>query len=98
VGDGLPDVPANAVALDPFDPSRVYVGTDVGVFVSSDGGETVEAMMQGLPLGVVVTDLEIDDEPYVLTAGTYGRGVWQVELEMPAFFADGFESGDTSGW
>ena len=54
--------------------------------------------MDGLPLGAVVTDLEIDDDPYVLTAGTYGRGAWQMELSEAPFFADGFETGDTSAW
>ncbi len=37
-------------------------------------------MMNGMPLGNVVTDLEIDDSPYVLTAGSYGRGAWQISL------------------
>ena len=31
----------------------------------------------------MVTDLEIDDSPYVLVAGTYGRGAWRVDL-VPA--------------
>jgi hypothetical protein len=98
VGSGLPNVPANSVAIDPVSPHRVFVGSDVGVFVSEDGGETFVAAMDGLPLGSVVTDLEIDDEPYVLTAGTYGRGAWQMNLTELPLFADGFESGDTSAW
>jgi hypothetical protein len=98
VGGGLPDAPANTVAIDPRSTQRVFVGTDVGVFVSSDGGESFVAAMDGLPLGAVVTDLEIDDEPYVLTAGTYGRGAWQTDLTEFPLFADGFESGDTSAW
>lgn len=34
----LPAVPATAVAVDPSDPNRVYVGTDIGVYTSLDGG------------------------------------------------------------
>ncbi len=80
---GLPNVPANAVAIDPTDARRVFVGTDVGVYESVDYGATFQPFSLGLPLGAVVTDLEIDDAPYVLIAGTYGRGAWRVDL-VPA--------------
>jgi PKD repeat protein len=80
VGAGLPNVPANAVAIDPLDPSRIFVGTDIGVYESSDGGESFVPFSAGLPLGLVVTDLEIDDSPHVLVAGTFGRGAFRVNL------------------
>ena len=83
VGSGLPDVPANAVAVDPLWPHHLLVGTDVGVFESTDGGDTFLPSATGMPLGLVVTDLEIDDAPHVVTAGTYGRGAWQAELALP---------------
>ncbi len=98
VGDGLPNVPANSVAVDPLDPQQVFVATDVGVFASSDGGNTFTVAMNGFPLGSVVTDLEIDDDPHILTAGTYGRGAWQTLLGNTPLFTDGFESGDTTAW
>jgi PKD repeat protein len=80
VGAGLPNVPANSVAIDPLDTNRVFVGTDVGVYESTDGGDTFVAFSAGLPLGLVVTDLEVDDSPHILVAGTYGRGAWRVNL------------------
>lgn len=80
VGDGLPNIPASTVAIDPLNPDRIFVGTDVGVYESVDGGDTFYAFSTGLPTGLVVTDLEIDDDPYVLTAGTFGRGAWQMDL------------------
>ena len=80
VGAGLPNVPANAVAVDPTDGRRVFVGTDVGVYESIDYGSTFQPFSLDFPLGAVVTDLEIDDSPYVLVAGTYGRGAWRVDL------------------
>jgi photosystem II stability/assembly factor-like uncharacterized protein len=80
VGAGLPNVPANAVAVDPTDARRVFVGTDVGVYESADYGATFAPFMQGMPLGTVVTDLEINAFPYVLVAGTYGRGAYRVDL------------------
>ncbi|MFN4289484.1 MAG: PKD domain-containing protein [Permianibacter sp.] len=80
VGAGLPNVPANAVAIDPFDSNRIFVGTDIGVYESTDGGDSFTAFSTGLPLGIVVSDLEIDNDPYVLVAGTYGRGAWRAQL------------------
>jgi photosystem II stability/assembly factor-like uncharacterized protein len=80
VGAGLPNVPANAVAVDPSDPRRVFVGTDIGVYESQDYGATFLPFMEGMPLGTVVTDLEVDDAPYYLLAGTYGRGALRVDL------------------
>lgn len=80
VGAGLPNVPANSVAIDPLATDRVFVATDIGVYESTDGGDNFAAFSTGMPLGVVVQDLEIDDNPHVLTAGTYSRGAWRVLL------------------
>lgn len=80
VGNGLPVVPANSVAIDPLDTGRVFVGTDIGVYESTDGGDNFAAFSSGLPLGVIVNDLEISAAPHVLTAGTYSRGAWRVVL------------------
>jgi len=81
LGSGLPDIPANAVVIDPLDTNRLFVGTDVGVYESLDGGANFHAFSTGLPAGLVVSDLEIDNSPYVLTAGSYGRGAWQMDLQ-----------------
>lgn len=78
VGIGLPNVPANSVATDPINPDRVFVATDIGVYESLDGGDTFIALTAGMPLGMVVQDLEITTQPHVLTAGTYGRGAWRM--------------------
>ena len=97
VGDGLPTVPANTVAVDPLS-GDVYVGTDLGVYRSTDQGATFSPFWTGLPLGVPVTDLEVDDSPNYLHAGTYGRGAFRLDLGSLGLFADGFESGDTTAW
>jgi len=80
VGTGLPNVPANSVAIDPLATQRIFVGTDIGVYESNDGGDNFVAFSAGLPLGLVVMDLEIDNDPHALVAGTYGRGAWKVML------------------
>lgn len=83
IGTGLPDVPANTVVIDPRDTNRIFVGTDIGVYISTDSGDNFASFNGGMPLGSVVTDLEVDDTPYTLTAGTYGRGAWQITLAAP---------------
>ncbi len=95
LGAGLPALPANAVAIDPLDPGRVFVGTDIGVYESTDAGATFTPFMAGMPLGMVVTDLEISANPHVLVAATYGRGAWSMTLDLPVtdrIFADGFDT------
>ena len=81
LGANLPDIPANTLALDPFNAERIFLGTDVGIFESEDGGAFFSTLMVDFPMGTVVTDLEIDADPHVLTAATFGRGVWQARLE-----------------
>lgn len=77
----LPDAPANAVAIDPVNHNTVYVGTDVGVFISQDGGTTWNVFGTGLP-NVAVFDLKTFNSGGVgrLRAGTHGRGVWETPL------------------
>jgi hypothetical protein len=79
---GLPNVPANSVLM--LSGTDIMVGTDTGVFRSSDGGVTFEPYMNGLPQGLVVTDLKADFANDMLTAGTYGRGAWQVHIAPTA--------------
>jgi len=34
----------------------------------------------GRRAGLGISDLEVDNSPHILTAGTYGRGAWQTTL------------------
>jgi photosystem II stability/assembly factor-like uncharacterized protein len=76
----LPDVPVCAVAIDSFDRNSVYVGTDVGVFRTSDGGDTWTAFQDGLPRSPV-TELRLNKTNRFLFAATMGRGVYRRRLE-----------------
>lgn len=82
----LPFIPLNAIAVDPRRPdSTYYVATDVGVFLSKDGGNTWANF--GAPLGlpnVRVTDLQIVPGTRRLVAATFGRGVWRIDLPEEA--------------
>jgi hypothetical protein len=78
----LPDIPVHSIVVDPDDGSRLYLGTDLGVFVSTDRGARWMAEETGF--GPVVTEwlaLQRDTAGRKrLYAFTHGRGVWRVEL------------------
>jgi hypothetical protein len=80
-GTGIPNVPANTVLATTS--SEVFVGTDTGVFRSTDGGATFQPASDGLPQGLVITDMEYNASTHTITAGTYGRGAWQYSYVLP---------------
>ncbi len=77
---GIPDVPAHSVAIDPSNTLRLYVGTDLGVFVSNDGGATWAVENTGF--ANVVTEALVTKGSY-LYAFTHGRGAYRVALADP---------------
>lgn len=76
----LPDIPVHALLIDPDTPSTLYIGTDLGIFVSFDSGVTW-ANDTSFP-AVVTESLQIDKNGATkyLYAFTYGRGAWSVNL------------------
>jgi hypothetical protein len=65
----------------------LFVGTDIGAYVSGDRGATWQPFMTGLP-NVPVHDLRIHPRDAELIAGTHGRSIWIVDIaplqQMPA--------------
>jgi photosystem II stability/assembly factor-like uncharacterized protein len=79
----LPDVPAHCVALDTrVDPPILYLGTDAGVFRSTERSVWVR-LGANLPNSPVV-DLRVDLARERVVAATQGRGLWTVRLLRPA--------------
>jgi hypothetical protein len=78
---GIPDVPVHSIAVDPGNSQKLFAGTDIGVFVSLDGGANWARENTGF--GNVITEsLAIGSigRSNVLFAFTHGRGVWRVTL------------------
>ncbi|HEX3704409.1 MAG TPA: hypothetical protein VHU82_13835 [Vicinamibacterales bacterium] len=73
------DLPANrvihAVHEDPKNPNLIYVGTEHGLYLSSNGGQHWIAMTANLP-HVPVNDFVIHPRDNDLILATHGRGVW----------------------
>ncbi len=75
----LPDIPVHTLAVDPSNTSRLYIGTDLGVFVSTNGGASWAVENTGFP-GVITETLQmhVANGMTQLYAFTHGRGAWRV--------------------
>lgn len=78
--DRLPDAPANALLVDPTAVTTMYVGTDVGVWTTTDGGANWYPFSDGLP-NVDVYDLKLHAPTRLLRAATHGRGLWERQID-----------------
>jgi hypothetical protein len=78
--DMLPDGPINDIIVDPDDTARLYVGTDYGVFGSSDHGQSWAELGEGLPMSAVF-DIEFVASGRRLIAGTHGRSMYSIALD-----------------
>ena len=79
---GLPDVPVNAMVVDPNDSNDLYIGTDVGVYASTNGGTSWTPFGTGLPV-VPIFDMAIAQPgtgSEVLRVATHGRGMYEALL------------------
>ena len=91
ISDGLPQIPINCIVENKFvsHEEQLYVGTDFGVFIK-EGNADWTLFSQGLP-NVVVSELDIYynyNSPFDsrLRASTYGRGLWETDLQMSPNF------------
>jgi photosystem II stability/assembly factor-like uncharacterized protein len=86
ISTGLPNLPVMCIIQykDITDREILFAGTDVGVYIK-DGVNDWASYNTGLP-NVVVAELDIfynssgNDK---LRAGTYGRGLWETEINAP---------------
>jgi photosystem II stability/assembly factor-like uncharacterized protein len=81
-GGQLPDIPANALVIDPAAADTMYVATDVAVFRTTDGGATWSPFSEGLP-NCAVFDMDLHAPTRLLRAATHGRGLWERKLDTP---------------
>jgi photosystem II stability/assembly factor-like uncharacterized protein len=75
----LPAGPLNVIRENPRDPNVLYLGSDFGAFVSTDGGKRWNVLGGNLP-SVQVSDMAIQARDNVLVISTYGRGMWAMDL------------------
>ena len=82
-GNGIPDVPINALVVHPNFPDTVYAGTDIGVYWSTDGGANWAPFGTGMPR-VAIFGMGIQADFNVLRVATHGRGIWEIDVSLTA--------------
>jgi len=76
---GIPSGPINVVTEDPKNPSVLYVGTDLGAYVSLDGGQAWHSLAGDFPT-TFVHDLVVHSREDILVAATHGRGMYAMDV------------------
>ncbi|MDX1419159.1 MAG: glycosyl hydrolase, partial [Rubricoccaceae bacterium] len=85
LGSDLPAEPINVMLEDPDNADVLYVGTDHGLYVSLDGGDTFQALMghtteEGRLPEAPVHDLKVHPREADLLVGTHGRSIWVADV------------------
>ncbi len=88
----LPDMPVKAILQSPLNPEEVIVGTELGVWYTTDFSSESPTWLPSFNgmSNVKVTDLDLRDDNAVY-ASTYGRGVFSGEFKLDP---SGDEDGD----
>ena len=83
IDGNLPDLPVQSIVADPANPTHLYIGTDMGIFVTTDGGHTWAIELTGFPDSVADALVMFAGSAgnRTLYAFTHGRGAWRVNLQ-----------------
>ncbi|HYM82367.1 MAG TPA: FlgD immunoglobulin-like domain containing protein [Candidatus Limnocylindria bacterium] len=81
ISNGLLDVPANDILVDPLDTNRLYLATDVGVYASVNAGQGWFPLGTGMPVQTIF-DLTLHSPSRTLVAATHGRSQWKLDLSQ----------------
>jgi len=81
ISSNLPETPINVILIDPQNTSVLYIGTDYGVYYTTDAGSTWQPLGTGLPFSAV-DDLVLHDGTRVLRAATHGRSFFEFDLDQ----------------
>ena len=79
ISGDLPDVPVTSIALDPMRNGTLYLGTDIGVFQTTDEGATWVRLGNGLPR-VASFMVRLHEASRSLVVATHGRGMFRLKL------------------
>ena len=80
ISSNLPNSPINVIREDPVNKNILYVGSDIGVYISLNQGESWEAFKSGLTTAAV-HDIVIQEKENDLLIGTHGRSIYKTNLK-----------------
>ncbi len=81
IGKDLPAEPINVLREDPKNEDIIYVGTDGGLYLSFDRGNSFMMWNGGLPASVPVHDIAIQERENEIVLGTHGRSIYIAKLD-----------------
>jgi len=83
ISGDLPDVPHHSIVVDPGYNQNVYVGSDLGVYVTTNFGLNWNEYRSGMPYALTF-DLSIVYSSRKIRATTHGNGIYERKLmEIP---------------
>lgn len=81
LGKDLPAEPLNVIREDPKNENILYVGTDGGLYVSFDRGQSFMMWNADLPKSIPVHDIAIQERENEIVLGTHGRSIYIAKLD-----------------
>jgi photosystem II stability/assembly factor-like uncharacterized protein len=81
IGKDLPNEPVNVIREDPKNDSILYIGTDGGLYVSFDKGNSFMMWNKGLPKSIPIHDIAIQQRENEIVLGTHGRSLYIAKLD-----------------
>ncbi len=82
ISGNIPGGPVNVIREDPKNKDVLYVGTDLGVYVTVNGGKEWQVLANGLA-NCFVWDLIIHPRDNTLVIATNGRGMYVIDDVSP---------------
>ena len=94
ISSNLPNIPVSCIVVNPGNVNNIFVGTDLGVFSTADGGSSWVQDNAGLA-NVSVADLDYRSSDNKIFAATHGMGMFsttivtsvkELEVNLPGNF------------
>ncbi|MBK8549579.1 MAG: hypothetical protein IPL53_00415 [Ignavibacteria bacterium] len=79
ISGNLPDVPHHCVVMDPVYTQNIYVGNDLGVYITTNAGANWFEYRAGMPYALVF-DVTVVYPNRKLRVATYGNGIYERKL------------------
>ncbi|MDQ3551681.1 MAG: glycosyl hydrolase, partial [Bacteroidota bacterium] len=81
IGKDLHAEPINVVKEDPKNENIIYVGTDGGLYVSFNKGQSFMMWNKGMPKSIPVHDIAFQTRENEIVIGTHGRSIYIAKLD-----------------
>lgn len=83
ISGDLPDVPVHSIVVDNITGSKLYIGTELGIFQTTNRGTNWIYANSGMPYYSPVDELVLQSGTNLLYAFTHGRGVFVTTSPLP---------------